>query len=135
HFLALGRLDRVEDCLECLPVAMYVGHNRHPHGSTVSTVSRLPGVRAAGPVALALAAADVAARLVTPAKPTIRPASVDAEEYFSGEQIERGRRFVRPQLAIGLAQGALELGGLAAVAWRLRGKRRRGRTRFSEGAV
>ncbi len=74
------------------------------------------------PALFALVAAELAARLVTPAQTTIRPLPVDPEAYFTREQIERGRRFVRPQMAIGLARSAIELGAMAALA---RSSRRR----------
>jgi Zn-dependent protease with chaperone function len=83
--------------------------------ATVSPVSRLSRVRAAGPALLALATADAAARFVTPRKPSITPAAVDPETYFSRDQIERGRRFVRPQLALGLARSGVELAALAGL--------------------
>jgi STE24 endopeptidase len=94
--------------------------------ATVSPVSRLPRVRAAGPALLAILTADIAARLLTPPPPRIAPVEVDADAYFSAEQIERGRRYARPQVALALARGAVQLGalaGLLAVAGR---RRRRG---------
>jgi STE24 endopeptidase len=91
--------------------------------ATVSPVSRLPRVRAAGPALLALITAEVAARLLTPPAPRIAPAEVDAEAYFSAEQIERGRRYVRPQLALGLARSLFELGALAGLVKLARGRR------------
>jgi STE24 endopeptidase len=94
--------------------------------ATVSPVSRLPRVRAAGPALLALLTADVAARLLTPPAPRIAPVEVDAEAYFSAEEIERGRRYARPQLVLALARGALELGALAGLV-ALAGRRRRGK--------
>ncbi|HEY1592062.1 MAG TPA: M48 family metalloprotease [Solirubrobacteraceae bacterium] len=85
-------------------------------------MSRLPRVRAAVPALFALATAELAARLVTPPRTAIRPLPVEAEAYFTPEQIERGKRFVRPQVALGLARSAVELGALAAIA---RSRRRR----------
>jgi STE24 endopeptidase len=90
--------------------------------ATVSRVSRLPRVHAAGPALLALLTADAAARLLTPPKPSIAPAEVDPEAYFSTEQIDRGRRFSRPQIALALARGAVELAALTALS---RARRRR----------
>ncbi len=92
-------------------------------------------VRAAAPALFSLLAADVAARLLTPPPPRIPPAEVDAEAYFSAEEIDRGRRFVRPQLALGLARSAVELTALAAVVGRRRGRRERPRQRAVDGAV
>lgn len=91
--------------------------------ATVSTVSRLPRVRAAGPALFALLTADLAARLLTPPAPRIAPVEVDAQSYFSSEEIERGARFARPQLALALSRGAFELGALAGLV-RLAGRRR-----------
>jgi STE24 endopeptidase len=102
--------------------------------ATVSPVSRLPRVRAAGAGLFALAVAEAAARLVTPRTPVISPIAVDAEAYFTSEQIERGRRFVRPQLALGLARGVVELGALAALVKVARG-RRGARSGVLEGAL
>jgi Zn-dependent protease with chaperone function len=100
----------------------------------VSPVSRLPGVRAAGPALLALGTADLAARLLTPPAPRIAPAEVDAEAYFSAAEIERGRRFARPQLALALVRSAAELAGLAGLV-RAGSGRRRSRTRALDGAA
>jgi len=103
--------------------------------ATVSPVSRLPRVRAAGPALGAVLAAEAAARLLTPAKPAISPVPVNPEEYFTREEIERGRRFARPQLALGLARSAIELGALAAASRRFRRRHGRPRTQISDGAV
>ena len=85
------------------------------------------------PALFALATAELAARLVTPPKTTIRPLPVDAEAYFTAEQIERGKRFVRPQVALGLARSVVELGALAAIA---RSRRRRlARNPLLDGAL
>jgi STE24 endopeptidase len=100
----------------------------------VSPVSRLPRVRAAAPALFALVAAELAARLVTPSEPEVRPVPVDAEAYFTREQIERGRRFVRPQLALGLVRGVIELGALTALAASPR-RRRRARSPVLDGAL
>src|SRR5436309_2583217 len=105
--------------------------------ATVSPVRRLPRVRAAAPALLALAAAEAAARVLTPPAPRIRPVEVDPKAYFTPDQIDRGRRFARPQLALGLARGALELAGMAALV-ALVGSRRRGgraRTGVADGAA
>ncbi len=99
----------------------------------MSPVSRLPRVRAAVPALFALATAELAARLVTPPRTAIRPLPVDAEAYFTPEQIERGKRFVRPQVALGLARSVVELGALAAIA---RSRRRRlARNPLLDGAL
>ena len=88
---------------------------------------RLEGVRTAGSLLLALAGAEVGVRLLRPREAPIDPADVHAEEYFSAEEIARGTRFARPQLAIGVARAALELGALATAVRRLRSTPRRRR--------
>lgn len=62
---------------------------------------------------LAVVAAEAGVRLLSPREPPIEPAQIDLETYFSQAEIERGRRFARPQLALALAGGAIELGSLA----------------------
>jgi STE24 endopeptidase len=61
---------------------------------------------------LAALAAEVGVRLLSPREPPIDPAQVDLETYFSRAEIERGRRYARPQLGLALARGAIELGSL-----------------------
>src|SRR5450755_2576958 len=86
--------------------------------TTVSLVSDAPRYRVLGSIALALAVADAGGRLLTPRARPIEAAEVDLRSYFSAEEIERGARFARPQLALGLARSALELGALALVSGR-----------------
>ena len=79
---------------------------------------------------LALAVAEAGVRLLAPREDPISPVQLDPERYFSRQELQRGARFARPQLAIGLARAALELGVLSAFARRA-GRapiRRRGRT-------
>ena len=64
---------------------------------------------------LAVVAAEVGVRLLSPREPPIEPAQVDLETYFSQAEIERGRRFARPQLALALTRGAIELASLVLV--------------------
>jgi len=66
-------------------------------------------------ILLAATAAEAGARLLTPREQPISPAPVDVRSYFSEQEIARGRRFARPQLALSLARGAVELGTLAIV--------------------
>jgi STE24 endopeptidase len=75
-------------------------------------------------------AAEAAARLLRP-RPVPRAAEpADVRSYFSAEELERGRDFARPQLALGAAAGAMQLSVLALAALRppryLRGRRWRG---------
>jgi STE24 endopeptidase len=58
-------------------------------------------------------------RLLRPPTPSIAPARIDARTYFTAEEIDRGAKFARPQLALGLARGAVELAGLIAINRRL----------------
>ena len=71
-----------------------------------------------GSLLLTLTAAEVGARLLMPRKPAPEPVEVDLESYFSAEEIRRGARFARPQLALALSRAVVELGALAAaVRW------------------
>jgi STE24 endopeptidase len=73
-----------------------------------------------GPLALTAALAETGVRLLRPREVPIEPARVDLDTYFTAEEVRRGARFARPQLAIGLARSALELAALATVASRSR---------------
>jgi STE24 endopeptidase len=64
---------------------------------------------------LALAVAEGGVRLLSPRERPIEPAEIDLHSFFTDAEIERGARFARPQLALGLARAALELGALALV--------------------
>jgi len=64
---------------------------------------------------LALAAAEGGVRLLSPRERPIEPAEIDLHSFFSDAEIERGARFARPQLALGLGRAAIELGVLALV--------------------
>jgi STE24 endopeptidase len=85
--------------------------------STLSAVSDpdRQGSRVLPAILLAGAAAEGGARLLTPRAQPISPAPVDVRSYFSEQEIARGRRFARPQLALSLARGAIELGVLATI--------------------
>jgi STE24 endopeptidase len=64
---------------------------------------------------LAVGAAEAGARALAPRSAAIEPAAVDVRSYFSDEEIARGARFARPQLALALARTGIELGTLAAL--------------------
>jgi STE24 endopeptidase len=64
---------------------------------------------------LAVIAAEGGARLLAPRERPIEPAQIDLHQYFSDDEIERGQRFARPQMALALARGAIELGSLALI--------------------
>ncbi|HEX6025921.1 MAG TPA: M48 family metallopeptidase [Solirubrobacter sp.] len=86
-----------------------------------------------------VAAAAVAALLVVvmapPADQLIEPVPVRASDYFSAEQIERGRDFRRPQLYIGLAALATQIALLAYLAKRPPERLRSAGARWWHGAV
>ncbi len=55
-------------------------------------------------------------RLLAPRDDTAEPAAAaDLRDHFTNAEIERGKRFARPQLALALARGAVELGVLALI--------------------
>ena len=91
--------------------------------ATVSLVRRLARTGTAGPLLVALAAAEAGVRLLAPQVAPIEPAPVHAEDYFSAQEIKRGAGFARPQLALGIARAALELGALGTLVTRLRAPR------------
>lgn len=68
-----------------------------------------------GPLILTAAMAEIAVRLLRPREAPIKPAPVELDRYFTAEEVRRGARFARPQLAIGLARSVLDLAALAAV--------------------
>jgi len=84
------------------------------------------------PVAIVVAVviAEAAVALMWPRHGVIEPAPVRAASYFSGTELERARDFRRPQVVLGLAAMAVELGLLALLVARpprrLRGAFRRG---------
>jgi len=62
-----------------------------------------------------LAAAEAGARLLAPRTRTIKPARIEPRSYFTSEEIDRGARFARGQLALGLAGTALDVAALVAL--------------------
>jgi STE24 endopeptidase len=79
------------------------------------------------PVLAAAGVAELGRRLLAPRTPVIEPAHVDVRTYFSDAELVRGRRYARPQLVLGIASEALELGILVALALRPAGPLRAGR--------
>src|SRR5579871_1723844 len=90
--------------------------------ATVWLVRGLPRRAVLGPVLLALGSAELGARLLTPHERPPAPVRVDLHEYFSAEEIDRGRRYARPQLALALARAAVHLGLIATAAGRAAGR-------------
>ena len=68
-----------------------------------------------GSMALALAVAEGGRRVLSPRSGTIEPSRVDLGDYFSSEEIDRGARFARPQLALGIGRAVVDLAALAAI--------------------
>ncbi len=67
---------------------------------------------------LAAGAAELGVRLLSPRPAARRAEAVELRSYFSEQEIARGARYARPQVALGLARGAVELGALASLARR-----------------
>ncbi len=80
--------------------------------STVSYVKLASCRHVLGALLPALVAAELGVHLLRPRESEIEPVRIDLGTYFSDEEISRGTRFARPQLALGLARGATELGVL-----------------------
>jgi STE24 endopeptidase len=66
-------------------------------------------------IALAAGAAEAGVRALAPRERPIEPAPIDLRSYFSADEIRRGARFARPQLALGLVRAGVDLGALALV--------------------
>jgi STE24 endopeptidase len=67
-------------------------------------------------VLLATAAAEGGRRLLAPRTPPVEPIRVDLDAYFSPEEIDRGRRYARPQLALGMVRGVVDVTALTLLA-------------------
>ena len=67
------------------------------------------------PVLLAAATAETARRVLAPRAPALDPVRVDVESYFSSEEIERGRRYARPQLGLMLTRSLIDAVALAGL--------------------
>jgi STE24 endopeptidase len=62
---------------------------------------------------LALGAAELGARLLRPRQGAAKSVEADVHSHFSDAEIERGARYVRPQVALGIARSGLALGAMA----------------------
>jgi len=74
-------------------------------------------------VLLAVGAAELGVRLLAPRERLPPPAAVRLLDYFSEAEIERGRRFARPQRALALSRAGVQLAGLVGVVAGLRRRR------------
>jgi STE24 endopeptidase len=83
--------------------------------TTVSLVSRQSRVRTLWPALAAGAAAEGARRMLAPRSPALKPVRVEVETYFSAQEIDRGRRYARPQLALMLTRSLIDAGLLAVL--------------------
>jgi STE24 endopeptidase len=86
--------------------------------TTVSLVRRHLRFRVLWPALVAAVAAEGGRRLLAPRSPSVATVRVDLQAYFSPEEIDRGRRFARPQLALGLARSAIDVAALAVLVHR-----------------
>jgi STE24 endopeptidase len=68
-----------------------------------------------GSTAIAAAAAEAGRRLLSPRSGTIEAAPVELADYFSDGEIERGRRYARPQVVLAMARAAVDLAVLTAL--------------------
>jgi STE24 endopeptidase len=62
---------------------------------------------------LALGAAELGARLLRPRQGAAKSVEADVRSHFSDAEIERGVRYVRPQVALGIARSGLAVGAMA----------------------
>jgi STE24 endopeptidase len=69
----------------------------------------------AGSLLLALAAAELGARALTPRDAPPRSSPADLERYFTADEVSRGRRYARPQMVLALARAAVDLSSLVLV--------------------
>ena len=70
---------------------------------------------AVAPAVLALAVTEAGVRMLSPPRPPISGRSVEASAYFESAEIERGRRYSRPQLALAIVSQAIQVGVLAVL--------------------
>lgn len=68
---------------------------------------------------LALGAAELGGRLLRPRQGAAKSVEADVRSHFSDAEIERGARYARPQVALGIARSALALGAMAVAVDRI----------------
>jgi STE24 endopeptidase len=83
--------------------------------ATVSLVRHPSRHRVVESLLLVLAAAEAGVRLLSPRERPIKPAEIDIRTYFTQAEIDRGARYARPQVALGMARAAIEVGALTLV--------------------
>lgn len=64
--------------------------------------------------------AELGVRLLAPREPPLEPVLVDPEHYFTAQEVKRGAKFARPQMALGLGRSVIDLAALAEVVRRSR---------------
>ena len=79
--------------------------------------------------------AELGVRLLAPRESPLEPVPHDLEGYFTPQEVERGARFARPQLALGIFRSALNLAALAEVVRRSRSSRSRPSRPYLAGAL
>src|SRR5690242_1310533 len=83
-------------------------------GPTVSPMGRMRRSELVGAVVLVAGAAEGGVALLRPRPRPTRIAPVDPSRYFSAQELERGARFARPQLAIAAAASGVQFAVIAA---------------------
>ncbi|MGZ4324492.1 MAG: M48 family metalloprotease [Solirubrobacteraceae bacterium] len=68
---------------------------------------------------LALGAAELGGRLLRPRQGAAKSVEADVRSHFSDAEIERGARYARPQVALGIARSGLALGAMAVAVDRI----------------
>jgi STE24 endopeptidase len=68
---------------------------------------------------LALGVAELGGRLLRPRQGAAKSVEADVHSHFSDAEIERGARYARPQVALGIARSGLALGAMAVAVDRI----------------
>lgn len=67
------------------------------------------------PVLVAAATAEAARRVLAPRAPALDPVRVDVGAYFSPDEIDRGRRYARPQMVLGVTRSLVDAVALVSL--------------------
>ena len=127
HLLAFGGLDRLQHGLEGLAVAVDIGDDgysdpwcsREGTRVTVSLVRHRSRYGYVPATLLALGAAELGGRLLRPRQGAAKSVEADVRSHFSDAEIQRGARYARPQVALGIARSGLALGAMAVAVDRI----------------